>query len=153
VPLAAGDTVVFVIWREHFIADVQLAKSVGCTVVVGLDAVNSEELSGIDLAIGSHNDVIQDFDPMQALDRFSRIVITEGAAGATEYSPGTQIHLPAKPVEVVDATGAGDAFLAGYLTAMTLNKESAEERLELGIAWAAKTIQLESSVPPAFETL
>lgn len=152
VELGVGDTVVFVIWRDHFVADVELAKSMGCTVVVGLDAVNNEEISGIDLAIGSHNDVNQDFDPVQALDRFSRIVITEGAAGATEYSLGMQSHLPAKPVTVVDATGAGDAFLAGYLTAMSLNKESAEERLELGISWAAKTIQLESSVPPAFDS-
>ena len=153
VPLAEGDTVVFVIWRDHFLEDVRLAKSRGCAVVVGLDAIHCEELTGIDLAIGSHNDVSGEFDPIHELQRFSRIVVTEGADGATEYSATEQVHAAAKSVEVVDATGAGDAFLAGYLAALSWNKKSAAERLDLASSWAAKTIQIESSVPPPFDSL
>ena len=153
VPIASGDTVVFVIWREHFLADVKLAQEKGCKVVVGLDAVNESALTGVDLAIGSHNDVSKDFDPNDALSRFERIVITRGAEGSAEYSAEGKTEQAAEKVSVVDATGAGDAFLAGYLAAMSKQVSEAKQRLELGAKWAAKTIQTESSVPPPFNQL
>lgn len=150
VPLVAGDTVVFVLWRDHFAADLELAKAAGCKVVVGLDAVNDDRVTGVSLAIGSHNDIAGDFDPMANLQRFERIVITRGEAGAVEFSRDGQTEQPAMPTDVVDATGAGDAFLAGYLAATAKNLESAKDRLSLGARWAAKTIATESSVPPPF---
>ena len=153
VPLISGDTVVFVLWRDHFAADLALAKAAGCQVVVGLDAVNDHRVSGVTLAIGSHNDVGVDFDPIANLHRFERIVITQGEAGAIEYSASGQVQQPAISTEVVDATGAGDAFLAGYLAASAKGHDSAIERLALGARWAAKTIATESSVPPRFETI
>jgi sugar/nucleoside kinase (ribokinase family) len=53
-------------------------------------------------------------------------------------------------VVAVDATGAGDSFLAGYLTALAQGKESGEDRLTLGTTWAALAVQVESSIPPHF---
>ncbi len=153
VPIASGDTVVFVIWREHFLADVKLAQEKGCQVVVGLDAVNESALTGVDLAIGSHNDVSKNFDPNDALSRFIRIVITSGAEGSAEYSAEGKTEQEAEKVSVVDATGAGDAFLAGYLAAMSKQVSEAKQRLALGAKWAAKTIQPGSSVPPPFNQL
>jgi pseudouridine kinase len=46
----------------------------------------------------------------------SHIVITLGALGSVACASGDlePIHLPALPVEVVDTTGAGDAFVAGF---------------------------------------
>lgn len=42
-------------------------------------------------------------------------VVTRGAEGATVYAEGREIHIPIAPVsEVVDPTGAGDAFLGGF---------------------------------------
>jgi sugar/nucleoside kinase (ribokinase family) len=153
VPLVAGDTVVFVLWRDHFAADLELAKAEGCNVVVGLDAVNDARVTGVSLAIGSHNDVGTDFDPMSSLHRFERIVITQGEQGAIEYSASGQVHQPAVPTQVVDATGAGDAFLAGYLAAKAKGVDSATERLNLGARWSAATIAAESSVPPMFQSI
>lgn len=153
VPLAKNDIVVFVLWRQHFGDDLELAKSKGCRIVVGLDAINDERVTGIELAIGSHNDVSAEFEPSALLDRFDRIVVTKGAEGATEHSQTGITHVPALTANVVDATGAGDAFLAGYLTALDKNLPEAEARLTLGAKWAAKTIETESSVPPSFETL
>jgi fructokinase len=47
------------------------------------------------------------------------VVFTLGPDGSMISEDGHLLgHLPARPIEVVDATGAGDAFWAGFLTAM-----------------------------------
>ncbi|MFC6083506.1 sugar kinase [Sphaerisporangium aureirubrum] len=48
----------------------------------------------------------------------TEVVVKRGAAGATAYTPATTAHLPARPVRVADTVGAGDAFVAGYLSAL-----------------------------------
>lgn len=148
VPLTAGDTVVFVLWREHFFADLELAKAKGCKIVAGLDAANDSRVTGVDVAIGSHNDLGSEIEPQSLLHRFNRIVVTRGAEGAVEYSALGQVGQPAIKTEVVDATGAGDAFLAGYLAASALGDD--DSRLLLGARWAAKTVASEGSVPVDF---
>lgn len=42
-------------------------------------------------------------------------VVTDGANGAFIVSGDQQVHIPAHKVEVVDTTGAGDCFAAGFL--------------------------------------
>ena len=42
-------------------------------------------------------------------------VLKRGAAGCTIRADGSSLELPAAPAEVVDSTGAGDAFAAGFL--------------------------------------
>jgi sugar/nucleoside kinase (ribokinase family) len=42
-------------------------------------------------------------------------VLKRGAAGAAIERDGQRSEFPAVPTEVVDTTGAGDAFAAGYL--------------------------------------
>jgi ribokinase len=42
-------------------------------------------------------------------------VVKQGAAGCTVVEDGERRRFPAVPAEPVDATGAGDAFAAGYL--------------------------------------
>ncbi len=47
------------------------------------------------------------------------VVFTMGQEGSLISVDGKLLdHLPARPIAVVDATGAGDAFWAGFLTAM-----------------------------------
>jgi adenosine kinase len=44
------------------------------------------------------------------------LIVTMGASGSTIYTNGRQLEIPcAKPLEVVDPTGCGDAFRAGLL--------------------------------------
>ncbi len=64
-----------------------------------------------------------DLTPEAYLDRFHAmgprlVVLTMGVQGMWLSVDGERLFLPAQPVEVVDATGAGDAFWAGFLTAM-----------------------------------
>ena len=63
----------------------------------------------------------------------ARLVVKDGAVGATEFASNLDGHddvtfVPAIPTEVVEAVGAGDAFAGGYLAAL-LNGEDATGRL------------------------
>ncbi len=62
-------------------------------------------------------------EPEAYIERFhelgpSIVVFTMGAQGVLLSAEGQVTHIPAQPVEVVDATGAGDAFWAGFLVAL-----------------------------------
>jgi fructokinase len=48
----------------------------------------------------------------------SAVVMTRGADGATAWLPGAIVEAAAPPVSVVDTVGAGDTFLAAFLTAL-----------------------------------
>lgn len=66
-------------------------------------------------------------------------VMTLGPDGSTAYGPdGLQIHQGALPVSVVDTTGAGDSFIAGFISARTGSADVAAALAE-GAQWAART--------------
>ncbi|OQA22478.1 MAG: 2-dehydro-3-deoxygluconokinase [Chloroflexi bacterium ADurb.Bin360] len=46
------------------------------------------------------------------------VVLTMGGAGMILSVEGRQTFIPAQPVKIVDATGAGDSFWAGFLVAL-----------------------------------
>ncbi|MFH1722709.1 MAG: PfkB family carbohydrate kinase [Candidatus Altiarchaeota archaeon] len=48
-------------------------------------------------------------------------IITEGAKGCTIWEGATRITIGTYPTKVVDASGAGDAFNAGFITALQRN--------------------------------
>ncbi len=63
------------------------------------------------------------------------MVVKLGADGAR----WGDVHVPAEPVEVVDTTGAGDAFAAGFLSAR-LDGAGPREALEAGCRLAARAV-------------
>jgi sugar/nucleoside kinase (ribokinase family) len=68
------------------------------------------------------------------------VVIKLGADGALACdAAGDAVRVPALPVEVVDTTGAGDAFAAGYLTGY-LAGESTEQALRRGTQVAGRAV-------------
>ncbi|HTK58313.1 MAG TPA: adenosine kinase [Sphingomicrobium sp.] len=69
------------------------------------------------------------------------LVVTKGAEGAIAIENGERISIPAAPVgEVVDTTGAGDLFAAGFLAARCKGA-SLERCLWTGAIAAAEVIQ------------
>ncbi|MCX4778201.1 sugar kinase [Streptomyces sp. NBC_01264] len=65
------------------------------------------------------------------------VVVTLGSAGATAYTDeGRTVHAPARPVRAVDTVGAGDAFVAGYLSAF-LDGSTPETRLDRAVTTGA----------------
>ena len=65
-------------------------------------------------------------------------VVTRGAAGATASDGTHWFEQPAIPADVVDTTGAGDAFIAGFVSARVEGAE-VPAALERGAHWAAAT--------------
>jgi len=51
------------------------------------------------------------------------VIVTCGKDGAHLYNQNTTIHSPARKVKVVDTTGAGDSFAAGFIAAYVKGKE------------------------------
>ena len=63
---------------------------------------------------------------------------TRGARGVVVQSPGAEaIRLPARPTRLIDPTGAGDAFSAGFLDGLLSGKPT-REAAERGLDWAAR---------------
>lgn len=65
--------------------------------------------------------------------------ITRGSHGAVVVHGDEVVTVPAVPVEVVDTTGAGDAFAAGFLRGITSGLD-AERSARLGALAAAEVI-------------
>jgi len=79
--------------------------------------------------------------------QFSHVVIKRGQFGAALGGrDGVAISQPAPIVKVVDTTGAGDAFAAGFVAAL-LRGETHEACLAAGIASGAKAVQFVGGQP------
>ena len=90
------------------------------------------------------------FAVLQARLEARMLIVKLGEAGAMLFDGRTVIRAPARPVNVVDTTGAGDAFLAILALA---GVEDPLEALTLANAWAGLSIELHGTVPPAIEDL
>ncbi|WP_238547959.1 adenosine kinase [Meridianimarinicoccus roseus] len=83
-------------------------------------------------------------DPMSALhwalDHVRTVALTRSENGALLADGGPVVEVAAQPVpKVVDTTGAGDAFAAGFLSALALGKDVAEAG-RAGASLAARVI-------------
>jgi len=68
------------------------------------------------------------------------VAVTQGAKGALVVTADQVIEVPAYPIEVVDTTGCGDAFSAGFLRGLALGRDL-RGAAELGCATAAQVAQ------------
>src|SRR5690606_10522332 len=81
------------------------------------------------------------------------VVITLGADGACGWHDGSLFHQPSLKVEVVDTTGAGDAF-CGAVAARLLAGDALPEAVRFGVvagALSATKPGAQSSIPTASE--
>jgi sugar/nucleoside kinase (ribokinase family) len=68
------------------------------------------------------------------------VAVTQGAKGALVVTAEEAIEVPAYPIEVVDTTGCGDAFSAGFLRGLSLGRDPVGAA-RLGCATAAQVAQ------------
>ena len=75
------------------------------------------------------------------------VVIKRGAAGAIGCTRGSStVSVPALPAHVVDTTGAGDSFAAGFIAQYALTKNM-EQSLEAGTKVAARCVAIVGARP------
>jgi sugar/nucleoside kinase (ribokinase family) len=68
------------------------------------------------------------------------VAVTQGAKGALVVTATDVVEVPAYAVEVVDTTGCGDAFSAGFLRGLSLGGDPGAAA-RLGCATAAQVAQ------------
>jgi sugar/nucleoside kinase (ribokinase family) len=88
-------------------------------------------------AVGSIEDA-----PERLREVSASVIVTPGAQGAIGSVAGRRFSVPARPVEVDNASGAGDAFAAGFLAAHTAGadpRRSAELGCEVAARWLTAT--------------
>ena len=101
----------------------------------------------IDILFANDNEVrsmMQDDDIAAAVAALSArvplLVCTHGAAGAEAHKQGEHARVPAEPIDdVVDTTGAGDLFAAGFLAGQAQGRDLATS-LRMGAICAAECI-------------
>ena len=125
------------------------AKSLGLTTsldLIGFGGLNYEEIFGqayphLDYLLVNDDDALL-ISGQQTLDEafvwmnargLKHAAITVGAKGAIFYSADQKLAVPAFKVTVVDTTGCGDAFSAGFIAGLVKGKDMTE-CLELGVA-------------------
>lgn len=102
---------------------------------------------------------LEDFMATRIAAGAQAVVVTEGARGARALTAdGRWHHVPAAKVsKIIDANGAGDAFLSGVLAACLSTGPqhtwigSWPEALAAGAAQAARCLTSESLAPPPLE--
>jgi sugar/nucleoside kinase (ribokinase family) len=82
-------------------------------------------------------------------DKVETLVVTRSEHGALATRGGERADVPAEPIDkLVDTTGAGDLFAAGFLLG-TARRKSLEQSLRLGAIAAAEVIQHYGARPEA----
>lgn len=99
------------------------STATGASLGVGVGAISSD-FSALDASeIGP--DRVDDESPLQVYEsllvqltkKFDTVIVKLDADGAMGRTAGETVYVPARKVDVVDTTGAGDAFNAGFLAA------------------------------------
>ena len=111
---------------------------------------------GVDLLFANEDEAMQLTGARhlgEALDTLAAkvptLIITRGANGALGLEDGVRIEVPAAPAgQVVDTTGAGDLFAAGFLTARCRGHDM-RKCLETGAIAAAEIISHFGARPEA----
>jgi arabinose-5-phosphate isomerase len=95
-------------------------------VLRGATLLKPAKAAARELLPGSDGDALAIAEAMRSRCGNQAVVVTDGEAGCAIAAEGVALRVPAYPAkEVIDTTGAGDAFLGGLLVA-----------LEQGLEWA-----------------
>ncbi|KQR70034.1 PfkB family carbohydrate kinase [Rhizobium sp. Leaf341] len=98
-------------------------------------------VAGLSVAFGSAGEDGDAADAMMAqflADGARLAVVTRGARGSCATDGATRVETGIAPVDVVDTTGAGDSFIAGFLHAM-MDGRDLQDCLVAGRSRAAVT--------------
>lgn len=139
--------------KAHGLPVVFDPSTVGVLLEVGLNVVR-EWLTLVDVVVLNEEEahfLSGKQNPVDAaaelLKLTSLVVIKRGASGAlAQERGGALVQIPAVETNVVDTTGAGDAFAAGFIQAWAAHRDLMDS-LNNGAAFAAQCVALVGSRP------
>lgn len=135
---------------------VALSLSDAMCVERHLDYFRELVATTVDILISDEDEVaaLLGDDPVESIlasggGRCEVVAVTHGAQGSTVYGNGTVEKVEARPVdEVVDTTGAGDAYAGGFLHGLTRGLDLATCG-RIGAVVAARVVTQLGAAPPA----
>ena len=151
--------------RPAALAALELARSAGHSVSVDPASVGPIRtvgrpamlgwMDGVSLLLANDDEaclLADDTDPLAAgaalARRFGQVVVKLGPDGAAWFGPdGARARVPAARVAVLDTTGAGDSFAAGFLPPWLAGSDPADA-LAAGCALAARVVVEAGARPP-----
>ncbi len=88
-------------------------------VLGSADVIKPAKSATAELVPEAAGDALRVAEAMRARYGAQAVIVTDGADGCAIAAEGESLRVPAKtPKEIVDTTGAGDAFLGGLLVAL-----------------------------------
>ncbi len=123
-----------------FLREVGAEEFLRWTAGVDLVLPNAEEAR---LLAGSTGPFI-DHDVLA--ESYPHVVVTMGATGATYVGDGRREQVVAPRVSVLDTTGAGDAFTAGFL-AVWIDEQDPKAALAGGVGAASRCVEVRGARP------
>ena len=119
---------------------------------ISQDCAVSPGFAGLDVAFGSvgdgPEDEARDWAAAAVAGGARLAVVTRGPAGAISYDGADWCRQRAVPARVVDTTGAGDAFIAGFIAA-SLGGAPVANALAAGARRAARACEHRGGWPAA----
>lgn len=98
----------------------------------------------------SPEEVLEQLPRLSRSAGIAKMIVTMGAKGAVYYSEEGEAGVcPANKVNVIDTTGAGDAFFSGIAAGLTYGK-TLKESCEIGTRLSASVICTKENVCPRF---
>jgi sugar/nucleoside kinase (ribokinase family) len=159
----SGYTVLNPASRAAGLATLDLAHQLGCTVSFDTASVGPLEpcvdlvrelLPRVDVLLANAAEaavLVGTDDPEHAMSVLHEtvpvVVIKLGPSGAIATTADDRLALPAVPVDVIDTTGAGDAFAAGFIPAW-LAGAPLGEALAAALDLAAQAVGRVGAGPP-----
>lgn len=99
------------IWPDYREATEVIRRMLGYATITKPSRDDATRLFGRDRAPEEYIKLFHEMGP-------KIVVFTMGAEGIILSEEGELAHIPARPIKVVDATGAGDSFWAGFIVAL-----------------------------------
>jgi sugar/nucleoside kinase (ribokinase family) len=127
VAFTLSDIALIRLYRDHYVEMIEAGQ-------IDLLIANEAEIMAL-AGIADHEAAIAAVAP-----RVELLLVTRSEKGAIAVAQGRHAEIPADPVEqVVDTTGAGDLFAAGFLLGVARGRPL-EESLRMGAIAAAEVI-------------